>query len=421
MGGGFGDAQGSDAVGGERTAGGRASRRRPSCHVHVIWYVRAIVNTPKNVNIASSASLERRLLAKLVEILLDIDWLTTTRLVEAADSDADAVVRLSLGGRAVADLHVDVKREHRPATFLEWAARREASHRSRGGIRVLAMPHVSPRLADLCRRAGWSWFDLAGNCRLDVPQLLHVERSGHAPIERTPSPAANLGTAAAGRVLRAVLSPAHAGQTWTQRRLQSATCWKASGDDGVSLGLVNKVVRHLTNEGFVEVVDPHGLRVCDPEGLLAAWRDAYRFDRHERRGFFTLLKPAQLDAALARFSLEAGGMAAYAAFSAADRQAPNVRQHRTWLFVTDAELEKFARHAMAKEVDSGENIVVLIPNDSGVLVSFEVEDFATPRLSCTDPVQTYIDLHHCGSRGEEAAEAILEQRLRPAWRRARSD
>jgi hypothetical protein len=28
-------------------------------------------------------------------------------------------------------------------------------------------------------------------------------------------------------------------------------------------------------------------------------------------------------------------------------------------------------------------------------------------MSCTNPVQTYVDLFHCGGRGTEAAEAVL--------------
>ncbi len=38
------------------------------------------------------------------------------------------------------------------------------------------------------------------------------------------------------------------------------------------------------------------------------------------------------------------------------------------------------------------------------------------RLSCTNPVQTYVDFFHCGGRGEEAAEALLEQNLKRAWK-----
>ena len=33
-----------------------------------------------------------------------------------------------------------------------------------------------------------------------------------------------------------------------------------------------------------------------------------------------------------------------------------------------------------------------------------------------NPVQTYLDLFHCGGRGEEAAEALLEQNLKRAWK-----
>jgi hypothetical protein len=42
-------------------------------------------------------------------------------------------------------------------------------------------------------------------------------------------------------------------------------------------------------------------------------------------------------------------------------------------------------------------------------------DVGANRAPCTNPVQTYVDLVKAGGRGEEAAEAILEQRLKPAW------
>ena len=32
------------------------------------------------------------------------------------------------------------------------------------------------------------------------------------------------------------------------------------------------------------------------------------------------------------------------------------------------------------------------------------------------PIQTYVDLTQCGGRGEEAAEALLEQNLKPGWK-----
>jgi hypothetical protein len=199
--------------------------------------------------------------------------------------------------------------------------------------------------------------------------------------------------------------------------MQAYTCWRIGSEPPVSIGLVNKLVRHLRVEGFVEDADDRGIRVRDPSGLLAAWRAAYRFDRHERRSYFTLLKGAALGAALYKLALEAGNAIAFAAFSAAERQAPHVRQPKTWVYVRPSHLDALLQHAMAKEVDSGENLVVLLPEDSGVFLSFDADSFVGQQtIGCTDPVQTYVDLVNCGGRGEEAAQALLEQRILPAWK-----
>ena len=169
-----------------------------------------------------------------------------------------------------------------------------------------------------------------------------------------------------------------------------------------------------------------GFLLRDPLGLLAAWRAAYRFNRHLRRNYFTLLQGQQLAGRLFSLQLELQnkvprGRAAYAAFSAAEIQAPHVRQPKTWLYVNSEAEEKFREVMEAKPVDSGENLVVLIPEDDGVFypsgdsVVGEFEELIQ-QLACTNPVQTYVDLCHCGGRGEEAAEALLEQKLKPAWK-----
>lgn len=185
----------------------------------------------------------------------------------------------------------------------------------------------------------------------------------------------------------------------------------------VSLGLVNKVVRHLREQAFIEQGDNGGFRVRDPIGLLAAWRAAYRFDRHQRRDYFTLLQGRRLHQALAKLESIAEGHAAYASFSAAELQAPHVRQPKTWLFVSEEFEDEFREVAEAKPVDSGENLVVLIPQDEGVFYLPEHTATEDRQLSCTNPVQTYVDLLKSGGRGEEAAEALLEQRLKPEWKR----
>jgi hypothetical protein len=267
-------------------------------------------------------------------------------------------------------------------------------------------------MASLCQQHGWSWYDLAGNCRLEIPGVLLIERSGREPVKLEPRTGANLGTPKAARVVRALLAPENAGRRWTQREMVSHFADLVPEVSAPSLSLVNKVVQHLRDQAFIESLPDRGFRVSDFDGLLQAWRQAYRFDRHVRRPYFTLLPAKALQEKLRLLDSQGGGRLAYAAFSAADLQAPTVRQPRTWLYVSPDFEQELASALDAKLVDSGENLVVMLPDDAGV---FYQVDAGANRAPCTNAVQTYVDLGKAGGRGEEAADAVLEQRLKSAW------
>jgi hypothetical protein len=362
----------------------------------------------------SGVALERALAAKLEALLRGVAWLRGWQVQHvggaADDPGFDLLATVPLPGGGKAALCVECKRELRPSVFPMVAARQfSPAGRPKVVVPVLALPWVSPRMAELCAEHGWSWFDLAGNHRLDVPGLLHLQHTGNEPVHARPRPTANLSTPEAGRVIRALLLPDHAGRRWTQREMQTH-CRPT-----VSLGLVNKVVRHLRDEAFIDIGKDGGFRLRDPIKLLFAWRDAYRFNRHERRGYFTLSHGKTLQDALALLDLRTGGFAAYAAFSAADFQAPHVRQPKTWCYIREQDISLFEELVEAKRVDSGENLVVLIPDDDGVFYLGDDGTMGDHRMRCTSAVQTYVDLYYCGGRGEEAAEAVLKQRLTPEW------
>lgn len=363
-----------------------------------------------NIQERPEATTDADFARELERVLGCVPWLRGWRIDRAGSardlgSDLVATMPLPNGGKAA--LHVECKREFRPSAFHALAARAaKAPSRHAVVVRVLALPWVSPRVAELCAEYEWSWFDLAGNHRLDVPGILRLEHQGNPPSHKPTRATANLSTREAARVVRALLNPNRKVVRWTQRDMQKECA------PNVSLGLVNKVVRFLHDQAFVEPTEERGFRLRDPVRLLFAWRDAYRFDRHERRGYFSLLAPQRLSDALTRVGLNAGGFAAYAVFSAAERQAPHVRQPKTWIYLRAQDLHVLEKSAEAKPVDSGENIVVLIPDDDGVF--YDGEGHVTG-MSSTNPVQTYVDLYHAGSRGQEAAEALLDQRLKPAW------
>ncbi|MDZ4814651.1 MAG: type IV toxin-antitoxin system AbiEi family antitoxin [Verrucomicrobiota bacterium] len=280
---------------------------------------------------------------------------------------------------------------------------------ARSIIKVIAAPWISPAVADDCAGQKTGWFDLAGNCLLSFPGF-HLERLGH------PNPAAEkpqrprLSSPHVGRVLRALLAPDNLGNSWTQRDLQ-AHCVP-----GVSLALVNKVVQQLREEGFLVDGTTRRFGLKQPEKLLTLWRDQYRFDRHERRNCFTLLSGNQLKArfleVVKKMNSLSGGHALMCSFSAADFLAPYVRQSKEWVFLHSKYADMFIQKLDGKLVSSGENVVILIPEDDGV---FYLGQELGAGANVTNPIQTYLDLWHSGSRGQEAAQALLDQILKPIW------
>ena len=368
-----------------------------------------------NIGRRYHSALERDLAQALTELVSSVPWLQRWRIepAQARSPGWDLAVSgpVSSGGKAV--LCVECKGiNFQPSQFSGLLDRQCPAPKNAASAKVLAMPRVSPRMAALCQEHGWSWYDLAGNCRLEIPGVLLIERSGKEPVKTQPRSGANLSTPEAARVVRALLAPENAGQRWTQREMVAHFADLVPRVPAPSLALVNKVVQHLRDQAFLEQLPNRGFRVRDFEGLLQGWRAAYRFDRHSRRPYFTLLQGRALQDRLRAFDSDGEGRLAYAAFSAADLQAPAVRQPRTWLYLDPNIEQEFQSAVEAKSVDSGENLVVLIPDDRGVF--YRVEPGGN-RAACTNAVQTYVDLAHSGGRGEEAAEALLQQRLKPAW------
>jgi hypothetical protein len=382
-----------------------------------MWYVHDIVNIAlgANMNRGYDSALERDLARVLTDLLGSASWLQGWRIVRGISRDPawDLLVSGPVPGGGKAVLCVECKGiNFQPSQFASLVGRSCSAGKNAASGKVLAMPRVSPRMAELCHEHGWNWYDLAGNCRLEIPGVLLIERSGKEPVKAQPRSGANLSTPEAARIVRALLAPENAGQRWTQREMVAHFAGLVPRVPASSLALVNKVVQHLRDQAFLEQLPNRGFRVRDFEGLVQAWRAAYRFDRHSRRPYFTLLQGRVLQERLRALDPQSEGRLAYAAFSAADLQAPAVRQPRTWLYLDPNIEQEFQSAVEAKPVDSGENVVVLIPDDVGV---FYRAEGGSNRVACTNAVQTYVDLAHAGGRGEEAADAMLQQRLKPAW------
>ncbi len=273
-----------------------------------------------------------------------------------------------------------------------------------GDYGVVIAPFISPRSAELLKREGLGYCDLSGNCRL-VSGPLFIERSGFPNAHPRKAQHGNLFTPGAERVLRALLDPAHAHRAWTLRDLAEVSY------PGVSLGQVHKVVGRLEDQAYMARSDL-GLSVREPARLLEAWAGSYRFSRNREDRYYSSLKPVDLRK---RFGDLVGGKTnkeragALASFSAADVQAPHVRQFRFFAYWR-GDGSQLASVLELKPVSSGDNVVVYSPYDEGVF--YPASDWDEP---VTAPVQTYLDLHASAARGEEAAQAIYDACLKEAY------
>jgi len=263
---------------------------------------------------------------------------------------------------------------------------------------VFMAPYISPAVRRLCEEKDVGYLDLAGNARIAF---------GGVFMERTVAerPAAeqrelkSLFRPRSAQVLRAMLR--EPGRPWRVVELAEIS--------GVSLGHVSNVRAGLLDREWAHVSND-GLLLSEPDALLDAWRDSYTAPPGERLRFYTPLHGTALEDA-ARSALDvrgAAGHAVFASFSAAQWLAPYGRTGTHYFFADHEGLQRLQATLKLAPASKGENVVVTLPKDAGLLTD-TVEP--APGAVCTSPVQTYLDLSIAGERGAEAAEHLRREKL----------
>src|SRR5688572_31469170 len=121
----------------------------------------------------SGVALEIALKEKLEDLLRSVAWLERWRVERnppAADRRFDILATVPLDPNTTAQLWIECKADPRPSQFpYVNVSNAFTPNGKRHRIWVFAAPHISPNMARICQEHGWSWFDLAGNCYLNVP------------------------------------------------------------------------------------------------------------------------------------------------------------------------------------------------------------------------------------------------------------
>jgi hypothetical protein len=263
---------------------------------------------------------------------------------------------------------------------------------------IFIAPYISSQAAKICENEGIGYLDLAGNCHISFENI-------YVHIEGRPNPFTrnrylrSLFSPKAERVLRVLLTSGP--KEWKMEEL----AYEAE----VSLGQVSNVKKLLAEQEWIDSKSV-GFSLKNPLTLLDEWSQNYKYRRNKVLNFYTLLSTGEFEHKLAEVCHNKQIRYGLTGLSGSARYAPAVRYQQVMAYVQD-DIEKLAEHLDIKLVDSGPNVLLLKPYDDGVFYGTEDKDGSM----VVSPIQIYLDLSGIRGRGEEAAEALLDQVIRKTW------
>ncbi len=263
---------------------------------------------------------------------------------------------------------------------------------------LLGAPYVGPETQKICKEAGVGFIDLAGNCSL-VFDKVFIERRGFPKPDAERRPLRSLFSPKASRILRVLFEAPK--QAWQVQKL--------AREARVSLGLAAKVKQRLLDLEYARE-ERTGIQLAKPEALLTAWAAALASRKRGTVGVYAAGDPPQIEETLRAYCAANAIRYAFTQFSGAARVAPFTRYTRGAAYV-EADPASLVGKLGWKIVDTGANFTLPWPFDEGVFYGART----IGQDSVVTEVQLYLDLMELKGRGEEAATAILEQKLRPRW------
>lgn len=364
---------------------------------HSATYIQQMLKTVdslKDANIQGREALDR-LLAQIPIIELD----DVREEQPLANHRIDLIANIRAAGQSY-HLFCEVLSNGQPR-YVKNAllmVRDAASHGGAGAVPIIIAPYFSPATREMCRESEVGYLDLEGNARIAFGGVFIDRQVSEKPtVERREL--RSLFRPKSAQVLRVMLREPD--RPWRVAELAEAS--------GVSLGHVSNVRTGLLDREWAKATSD-GLYLSQPGALLDAWHDSYEAPAGERKRFYTTLHGSALEEA-ARDVM--GGEcqkrdAVFASFSAANWLAPYGRTGTHYFYATETGLEKLKTALKLAPATKGENVIITLPKDEGLL-SDTVEP--APNAICTSTVQTYLDLSLAGERGEEAAQHLRQERM----------
>ena len=356
--------------------------------------------------IVKAKNLEQEAGRLLMETLREVPFLQRTRIrheVKIGRAEADMLITFQVG-RKERRLICEVKTNGQPRVARQACLNlRALASGNDSDYPVFVAPYISEDAAAICKEYGVGYFDLSGNCLLEFDHV-YIRRQSYPNPSIRRRDLRSLYSPKAERILRVLVTAGP--RPWKTQELAE--------EAKVSLGQVANIKKLLGDREWIDI-DEKGLTMRSFENaispLLNEWTSYYQFDRNTGLDLYSLKSVPEIEAGLTETAKKLSLMVGFTAFSGASRLAPAVRYQKATAYVL-GDLELVAEVAGLKPVGSGANATLLRPYDEGLLYGLHEIDQA-PIVS---PVQLYLDLRQIKGRGEEAADALLEEVIRPQWR-----
>ncbi len=301
----------------------------------------------------------------------------------APDGGVDAVTH-ARGHRWL----IELKSSAGPAVVAS-AAAQLARAAIQGGVPLLVVPFMTPAGAKAASERELNWVDLSGNANIR-DEHLYISVQGKPNQFAGPGRPASAFAPKGSRVARALLL--HPEHWWRQKELAQ--------DTHLDAGRVSRIVARLAEENLLAHDGPL-LRPRDPNLLLDAWADEYRFDRHDIITGHLSGNGIDLARELDRRLSDADVQHAFTGLPAAWTLDRFARFRLNSVYV-EGDPRVAAEAIELRRNDRGANIQLIAPNDSGVFDGRRRID----ELPCVAPVQVYLDLLALPERAAEAAEEL---------------
>ncbi len=310
----------------------------------------------------------------------------------------DLIVKVLVSGKP-ATFIVEVKSKGEPQTTRVAVAQIQSFLQAYpGSYGIFIAPYLSDASRQICKEAGIGCMDLAGNAFLTFRNIF-IDRSGRPNPFAVTRISKSVFSPKSSRILRVLLSDI----------LKKWYVEDMSKEAGISIGLVSRVKQALLEKEWIKE-ENRRFYLVKPEEVLNEWVKNYSYTKNQSSSFYSGLSGDRLEKAIKMECDKRRWQYGLTLFSGARKVAPFVKFLRFFAYI-DGDIEVIANALQLKKVETGPNVTLLQPYDEGVF--YGIQDMNG--VNIVSDIQLYLDLKSYRGRGEEAAQAILEQRLRPKW------